>query len=90
MLMVALQTIDPYLNIPNHRLSLYLACCSSAQTALLDLGKCTEYFQQLGPNDVRHVSIPNTATETRVDLVIDRNFYGLTPLNALEGEVVAE
>jgi len=85
MLFAALETIDPFLDRLNLQLSLYPACCGASQTALLNLGVCTEYFLQLLSGSSNHISIPG-----KVVLVIDSEFYDLTPLNSPGDEVVAE
>ncbi|KAF8535736.1 hypothetical protein BDD12DRAFT_326422 [Trichophaea hybrida] len=84
-LQAALETIDPFIADGNPRLSLYPCLYSTqTQTALLNLGACTEYFQCLQPNDFSYVHIAD------VLLVIDSHFYDLTPLNSPEGSIVAD
>ncbi|KAF8539938.1 hypothetical protein BDD12DRAFT_980660 [Trichophaea hybrida] len=84
-LQAALETIDPFIADGNPRLSLYPCLYSTqSQTALLNLGTCTEYFQRLQPNDFNYVHIAD------VFLVIDSHFYDLTPLNSPEGSIVAD
>ncbi|KAF8536358.1 hypothetical protein BDD12DRAFT_290351 [Trichophaea hybrida] len=68
-----------------YQLSLYPACYGSTQTALLNLCTCSEYFQQLKPNDFNYVK-----TSSGTQLVIDSHFYDLTPLNSPGDYVVAD
>jgi hypothetical protein len=88
-LLQCLTKIDPSLErCDRPELSLYPACYGPTQTALLNLRTCTDYFQQLKPNDFNHVLIPNTVE--REFLVIDSHFYDLTPLNSPVEGVAAE
>jgi hypothetical protein len=87
-LLGALQTIDPDLRNQKSQLSLYPACCGSSQTALLELDP-TKYFQSLGPNESTYTSI-FPASKTEVVLTIDSHFYGLTPLNTPDKQIIAE
>lgn len=80
----ALRTINRFLD-QNLELSLYPACCGPTQTALLNLSTCTEYFQDLKPNEFNYVN-----TIEGLLLVIDSHFYNLTPLNTPEDNIVAE
>jgi len=86
MLLAALKTFDPIIENQNPQLSLY-PCLNSTetQTALLNLGTCTEYFEQLKPDDFNHVKALD-----KIDLVIDSHFDNLTPLNLPARDVVAE
>ncbi|KAF8540115.1 hypothetical protein BDD12DRAFT_777518, partial [Trichophaea hybrida] len=85
MVHATLETIDPFIADGNPRLSLYPCLYSTqTQTALLNLGTCTEYFQHLQPNDFKYVAIEDD------HLVIDSHFYELTPLNSPEGSVIAD
>jgi hypothetical protein len=81
----ALLTIDPSLARQNYRPSLYPACCSSTQIALLNLGPCTQHLHQQN-----HLLVSESADRTAALLTIDSHFSNLTPLNVPEGEVVAE
>ena len=83
-LLGALRNIDPDLRNQKPKLSLYPACCSSSQTALLELD-ATKYFQSLKPTGSHE-----TVSKTEVILVIDSHFYGLTPLNTPDKQIVAE
>lgn len=69
-------------------LSLFPDCSGRTQTALLrlDLLTCSDYFRGVDPRKVKNQPIRDTA----VVLVIDRQFLGLTPLNAPGADVVAE
>jgi hypothetical protein len=84
----ALQTIDPELRNQKSQLSLYHACSGSSQTALLELDP-TKYFQSLGPNESTYTSI-FPASKTEAVLTIDSHFYGLTPLNTPNKQIIAE
>jgi hypothetical protein len=84
----ALQTIDPELRNQKSQLSLYPACSGSSQTALLELDP-TKYFQSLGPNESTYTSI-FPASKTEAVLTIDSHFYGLTPLNIPDKQILAE
>ena len=66
-----------------YRLSLYPACSGSSQTALLNL-RCPGNSWDLEPKMDRLIDIGGS------HLVMDRHFYGLTPLNTPKGEIVAE
>jgi len=81
----AILAIDPSLAHQNYRPSLYPACCSSTQTALLNLDPCIANLQQQN-----YLQVSAAASGTGALLTIDSHFYNLTPLNAPEGEVVAE
>jgi hypothetical protein len=70
------------------RLSLYPAPCGSTQTALLCSNRCTE-LQPADPTKPKYVPIHDKISG-KLDILIDRNFYNLTPLNVPEGEIVAE
>jgi hypothetical protein len=86
-LLGALRTIDPDLRNQESQLSLYPACCSSSQTALLELDT-TKYFESLGPNgSYERVSPPS---KTEAVLTVDSDFYGLTPLNTPDKQIIAE
>jgi hypothetical protein len=88
-LLDALQVTDPSLKDTNHNISLYPACNGDTQTALLSLDTRGKTFKGLEPNKVTHVLV-NAASGSAIDLEIDYRFYGLTPLNVPEGEIVAE
>jgi hypothetical protein len=86
-LLGALQDIDPDLRNQKSQLSLYPACCGSSQTALLELDT-TNYFQSLGLNEsYKRISPPS---KTAAVLTIDSDFYGLTPLNTPDKQIIAE
>ena len=86
-LLGALQSIDPDLQNQKLQLSLHPACYGSSQTALLE-SNTTKYFQSLGPNEsYKRVSPPS---KTEADLTIDSDFYGLTPLNTPDKQIIAE
>jgi hypothetical protein len=74
------------------QLSLYPACCGSGKTALLNLNlnDCPRFFHSLKPSDSEYVQTRYGSSQEESGLVIDRHFYGLTPLNTPEGEVIAE
>jgi hypothetical protein len=86
-LLGALQSVDSDLRNQKSQLSLYPACCGSSQTALLELDT-TKYFESLGPNEsYKRVSLPS---KTEAVLTIDSDFYGLTPLNTPDKQIIAE
>jgi hypothetical protein len=66
-----------------YRLSLYPACSGSSQTAILIL-QCPERSWNIQSNQNKLIRREGK------DIVMDRHFYGLTPLNTPEGEIVAE
>jgi hypothetical protein len=68
----------------DYRLSLYPACCGSSQVALLNFTNCPIYFRRLHPGQDHSVQRKDS------DIVLDSHFYGLTPLNIPEGDIVAE
>jgi hypothetical protein len=77
-------------NFDGH-VSLYPACCdTSSQTALLNLKKCPEFFQDIRPNSPKHIKCRGQNLDQTIVLSVDSDFYGLTPLNKPEGEIVAE
>ncbi|KAF8537270.1 hypothetical protein BDD12DRAFT_911593 [Trichophaea hybrida] len=80
----ALHSIDPCLTRQDYRPSLYPACVSSSQTALLNLDPCTEHLYGRA-----HLQISESASKTVV-LNIDSQFLNLTPLNNPVGEAVAD
>ena len=64
-----------------YQLSLYPACSGSSQTALLSIPGNLWNLERHG----RKLIVMEHS-----DLVMDRHFYGLTPLNNPGGEIVAE
>jgi hypothetical protein len=84
-LLGTLQLVDPFLADQQPQLSLFPACSSTTQTALINLYPCTGYFQSLKPNDDNYLH-----TSDGTLLVIDYHFHHLTPLNAPESQIVAE
>jgi hypothetical protein len=87
-LLGALQTIDPDLRNQKPQLSLYPACCGSSQTALFELNS-TKYFRKLRPNESTYKRV-FPASKTDATLTIDSHFYGLTPLNTPDKQIIAE
>jgi len=79
----ALHANDPSLTGQNYQPSLYPACCSPTQIALVCFDPCTARIQQLS-----HQKVSESASNTI--LQIDSNFYNLTPLNTPKGDVAAE
>jgi hypothetical protein len=83
-LLIRLKSVDDSFDLSaTDRLSLYPACSGRSQVALLNLMECSKYFQQLDPHRP-HLIRGNP------DLTVDSNFYGLTPLNSPEGDIIAE
>jgi len=84
-LLQVFQSFDDSLDLATgqYRLSLYPACCGPSQTALLNL-QCPGNSWDLKPNKDQLIGRGD------LDLVMDRHFYGLTPLNTPEGEIVAD
>ena len=66
-----------------YQVSFYPACSGSSRTVLLNLQR-PECSWNLQSNEDRLIRREGT------DIVIDRHFHGLTPLNTPEGEIVAE
>jgi hypothetical protein len=83
-LLEALRTIDPDLKDQNPEISLFPACIGSTKTALLNLDRCSGYFGNLNSNEPKHQRVSNAW------LVIDSQFYDLTPMNTPREEIVAE
>jgi hypothetical protein len=83
-LLEALRTIDPDLKDHNPEISLFPARIGSTQTALLNLDRCSGYFGNLNSNEPKHQRVSDAW------LVIDSQFYDLTPMNTPLGEIVAE
>ncbi|KAF8538748.1 hypothetical protein BDD12DRAFT_841185 [Trichophaea hybrida] len=83
-LSAALHAIDPSFTDQDYQPSLYPACFSSTQTALLNLDPCTELQRR------NHLRVSESASRTAALLTIDSHFYNLTPLNVSEDEVVAD
>ena len=85
-LLQAFRSSDDSLDLATgqYRLSLYPACSGSSRTALLKL-QCPGCSWNLQSNEDRLVR-----REGGSAIVMDRHFYGLTPLNTPEGEIVAE
>ncbi|KAF8543181.1 hypothetical protein BDD12DRAFT_874965 [Trichophaea hybrida] len=81
----ALHSIDPCLTRQDCRPSLYPACFSSSQIALLNFDPCTEHL-----HGRTHLQVSELASETATLLNIDSQFYSLTPLNVPVGEAVAD
>jgi len=66
------------------QLSLYPACSGASQVALLSPVHYPQYLQDLGPYDNYLVRRPD------FDILINRDFHGLTPLNVPKGDIIAE
>jgi len=84
-LLQAFQSSDDSLDFATgqYRLSLYPACCGSSQTALLNF-QCPGHAWDLESNKDKLIGRGDS------DLVMDRHFYGLTPLNNPGDEIIAE
>jgi hypothetical protein len=84
-LLQAFQTSDDSLDFTTgqYRLSFHPACSGSSQTALLNL-QCPGCSWNIQSNEDKLIRSGGS------DIVMDRHFYGLTPLNTPEGEIVAE
>jgi hypothetical protein len=90
-LLNSLREIQPSLDHFDGPVSLYPACCdTTSQTALLNLKTCPEFFQDIGPDNTKHLKIQRQSLDKTVVLSVDSHFYDLTPLNKPEGEIVAE
>jgi len=85
-LLQAIQSSDYSLDLAagQYQLSFYPACSGSSQTALLNL-QCPGCLWNLQSNKDKLIR-----REGGSDIVMDRHFYGLTPLNTPEGQIVAE
>jgi hypothetical protein len=84
-LLQAFQSSDGSLDLATsqYRLSFYPACSGSSQTAILIL-QCPGRSWNLQSNENKLIRREGK------DIVVDRHFYGLTPLNTPEDEIVAE
>jgi hypothetical protein len=84
-LLQAFQISDDPLDLATsqYRLSFYPACSGSSQTAILIL-QCPGRSWGLQSNENKLIRREGK------DIVMDRHFYGLTPLNTPEDEIVAE
>jgi hypothetical protein len=84
-LLQAFQTSDDSLDLATgqYRLSFHPACSGSSQTALLNV-QCPRCSWNIQSNEDKLIRSGGS------DIVMDRHFYGLTPLNTPEGEIVAE
>ncbi|KAF8535670.1 hypothetical protein BDD12DRAFT_983186 [Trichophaea hybrida] len=73
-------------------LSLYPDCCdpSSIQTALLDFKECPASFLRFLHNDTQCFLTHDKRSDDMVDLLIDCQFYDLTPLNVPGKVIVAD
>ncbi|KAF8538249.1 hypothetical protein BDD12DRAFT_806276 [Trichophaea hybrida] len=90
-LLKSLREIEPSLDHFDGPVSLYPACCdTTSQTALLNLKTCPEFLQDIGPGDTKSLKMQGQNLDKTVVLSVDSHFYGLTPLNTPEGEIVAE
>ncbi|KAF8538307.1 hypothetical protein BDD12DRAFT_779452, partial [Trichophaea hybrida] len=90
-LLQSLRGFQPSLDHFDGPVSLYPACCdTTSQTALLNLKTCPEFFQDIGPDDTKHLKIQGQSLDKTVVLSVDSHFYDLTPLNKPEGEIVAD
>ncbi|KAF8533001.1 hypothetical protein BDD12DRAFT_785076, partial [Trichophaea hybrida] len=90
-LLKSLRGFQPSLDHFDGPVSLYPACCdTTSQTALLNLKTCPDFFQDIGPNDTKHLKIQGQSLYKTVVLSVDSHFYDLTPLNNPEGEIVAD
>lgn len=79
------------MDLDANSLSLYPACSGPMQTALLNLEGSPKYLQPLNTQNVMYIPIPNKNTgRSRSNLEVDCGFYGLTPLNTPEREIIAE
>jgi hypothetical protein len=84
-LLQAFQSSDDSLDLATgqYRLSFHPACSGSSQTALLNL-QCPGCSWNIQSNEDKLIRSGAS------DIVMDRHFYGLTPLNTPEGEIVTE
>ena len=87
-LLAALQDFDPSINNQRHSISMYPACCADTYTALLFLNTSTGIYERVKSNEAMH--IVNSSSGPDIVLVIDSQFYNLTPLNTPEGTILAE
>jgi len=88
-LLDALKAIDSSLKDHKHQLSLYPACNTPTQTALLTLDSCSKYFRSLKPNE-SYYETTSVVNKSKTILTLDSHFHDLTPLNTPEGDIVAE
>ena len=84
-LLQAFKSSDDSLDLAagQYQLSFYPACSGSSRTAILNL-QCPGYSWNLQSNEDRLIRREGS------DIVIDRHFHGLTPLNTPEGEIAVE
>jgi hypothetical protein len=84
-LLQAFQSSDDSLDLATsqYRLSFYPACSGPSQTAILNL-------QYPGRSWNLQSNENKLIRREGKDIVVDRHFYGLTPLNTPEDEIVAE
>jgi hypothetical protein len=84
-----LRDIDPDLDLMRDELSeLFPACGDSTQTALLNLERCTAFFQKFKQNDEISKVLPETSR--KIQLMFDKHFYDLTPMNRPATPIIAE
>lgn len=87
-----LRNLDTSLgNLDASALSLYPACAGPTQTALLNPEEPLAYFMPLRTKPSMYLPVMSERPGRKVcHLEIDSHFSALTPLNAPEGEIVAE
>jgi hypothetical protein len=58
---------------------------------LLNIDECTsEYFSNINVDKPTQLEVDNLDDDKNLCLEIGRDFYGATPLNVSEGEILAE
>jgi len=85
-----LAEIVPGLDLEYDELSMFRACTRSAKTkiALLRLYRTTTYFEGCKQSHEKNYKFPEQCGTVRLN--IDKNFYGLTPLNDPDTSITAE
>jgi hypothetical protein len=68
-------------------LSLYPACAGSTQTGLLKLKDCLELYEKIKSDKIK---LELSVEEENAIVVMDGDFYDLTPLNTPGNEHIAE
>jgi hypothetical protein len=77
-------------NTKRDEISLYPACYGSSKVALLNIQSSIDFLQRIGPSDEKIIETYQEDSGDRTELVIERRFYGLTPLNDPCGRIFAE
>jgi hypothetical protein len=84
-LVKVMKSTDPGFDEGMAKISLYPSCNGTGKTALLYLSERSELVQHLQTEKTTYLS-----EDPPINIVIDSNFYDLTPLNTPKSPIIAE